>query len=90
MILVQKINGRTCPMVVCDFCSEPIREMGNVLLGKGGHLFAHKGCDPKQTDDGEFYSWMELSHFLVYLVRNSQIDWEMALRTASMLEEAGL
>lgn len=88
MIELRDIGGRTCPLVICDTCGDPITETGIVTITDAGETprFYHKegvkpGCDP---DD--FGSWQELDVFLFQLGHNARVDLKAAERTHRLLE----
>ena len=85
MIEVREVGGRACPVVICDFCRQPVTDMGNVLFAADGLVFAHKQCDSKAP-----VPWMEMDHFLARLVKNSKIDFELATRMVGEEQELGL
>jgi hypothetical protein len=82
MVKVLWENDRSIPLVICDKCSEPIRDaaMGMVAYSpnqaEGTYralAFLHKGrCD--ETYEGgrsREGGWVELSHFLLNLCHNT-------------------
>ena len=80
MIEIRRIDNLNCPMVICDFCSEPILSDGNVLWNPDSDrapvMFAHKRCDRQR---GKTF-WMGLPDFLVRIVNNSRTDWKKAVK----------
>jgi hypothetical protein len=93
-------DGYHCPRIFCDVCNEIIEKSGNVIWRENLEecqngsvkdiLFAHKTCDPKISDDGQFYCWQELDHFLVYLVNNFKLDFAVTKKRVKELHDIGL
>jgi hypothetical protein len=81
MILIKQIDGRSCPLIICDACNEPITniKMGIVRYKSGGGdgdisevQHSHKTtCDKALSGVEGKHSWQDLSHHLFLLLTNS-------------------
>lgn len=90
--------GKYAPVISCDVCGKIIEDGG---LGMVRHLevevgerapaiFCHKGeCDAEaeRKFEGLSNGWLDLRHVLVWIVKNSKIDWEEASESAGWMEK---
>lgn len=85
MITVRLIEGRRCPLVICDTCGQTISDPGMAavvydLKGPEDQApeFAHKGgcheaLDTRIRDAGGLPGWSELGRWMVDLLHNTGI-----------------
>lgn len=88
MIEIREIDGRSCPLVICDSCGRPITETGIVAETKTGLRFYHKKAQSPGCDRDDFLLWYELSYFLPWLCENAKVspdDFEEAREQAGLL-----
>ncbi len=89
------IEGRLCPVVICDVCGEQIRAAkdGACFYSpdiESRVLFAHfKGClsRAEQKDD---VVWMNLESLLAYLSSNLELPLEKLIEHDKVLDSIGL
>jgi hypothetical protein len=106
MIELRYIDGRTCPVVICDRCGEQITTgRGNVEWRMGdpagpdvdpgtGFRIVHKPFDCRAAETREerveWFLSQELTHFLAYLIRNTGVDVDEANGSVDALLRMGL
>jgi len=92
MIKVLYKEGRFIPVVVCDICGQQITEARNGAVAntwtediqEPGYveiLYAHKGAchdiaEARLSQKSQTIGWEELSHHLLYVVRNAGLTIE--------------
>jgi len=99
MIAVRVLDGRSCPVIVCDTCGRPITDPGMAavvwdMTQQGDRLpsLVHKGACHDALDhgikgEGGFPGWAELSRWFVDLLHNSGLHGDRLDRAISDAEQ---
>lgn len=93
-IKLQRIDGLSCPIVICDVCRQRIVKAtdGNYIWrqeqeAQGADiLFVHKTCDDKANLNLRGFGMSaELRTFPIFVGNNLDLDWDDANRHASLM-----
>jgi hypothetical protein len=88
----KQVDGRSCPLVICDVCAEAIKDVGLGMVKwdrEGGEVIVcHKHqCDHTSAGGANAkWPWQELGVHMIYLCQNMKMDFKEELERADQME----